>query len=152
MKYDWSKEHLESKVNESNCWFEWLRNLNIPDRGCNYRTLKNKASIYNIDTSHFNYHYAKTHNGRTLNKDKSNDEIFNDSIKRKTSTIKKEYINRFLDGIPRCENCNIKNWDNKPIVFQLHHKDGNHLNNNIENLVLLCPNCHSQTDNYANKK
>ena len=37
----------------------------------------------------------------------------------------------------------------KPIVLQLHHKDGNNQNNSLDNLMILCPNCHSQTDNYC---
>ena len=39
----------------------------------------------------------------------------------------------------------------QPISLQLHHKDGNHCNNLINNLCFLCPNCHSQTDNYSGK-
>lgn len=34
------------------------------------------------------------------------------------------------------------------ISFELHHKDGNKLNNSRDNLEILCPNCHSQTPNY----
>ena len=29
------------------------------------------------------------------------------------------------------------------IPLELHHKDGNHFNNNFDNLQILCPNCHS---------
>lgn len=151
MKYDWSKKHLEETVKDANCWFDWLRLLDIPTRGCNYRTLKSKSTLYNIDVSHFNNEYARTHNGRRLLKNRNNEEIFNKYSSRKTSSIKKEYISRVLKSA-YCELCGITKWNDKDIVFQLHHKDGNHKNNTIENLVLLCPNCHSQTENYANKK
>ena len=40
----------------------------------------------------------------------------------------------------------------KSKVFHIHHIDGDHKNNVKTNLVLLCPNCHSQTDNYSNRK
>lgn len=151
MKYDWSKENLERTVKDANCWFNWLRLLNIPTRGCNYRTLKEKAKLYNLDVSHFDYSYARTHNGKRILKNRTNDEIFNENIPIKTASVKKEYVNRIL-GIAHCEQCGITNWNKKELVFQLHHKDGNHKNNKLENLILLCPNCHSQTDNYANKK
>jgi Zn finger protein HypA/HybF involved in hydrogenase expression len=36
--------------------------------------------------------------------------------------------------------------------LQVHHKDGDHFNNELENLQLICPNCHSQTNSYAGKK
>lgn len=39
----------------------------------------------------------------------------------------------------------------KPITLQLHHIDGNPTNNSLNNLQLLCPNCHSQTENYCGK-
>lgn len=51
----------------------------------------------------------------------------------------------------KCEMCGISNWQNKPITLQIHHKDGNPRNNDFSNLQILCPNCHSQTDNYCSK-
>jgi len=52
----------------------------------------------------------------------------------------------------RCECCgNMGSWMGTELILQLHHKDGNHKNNSIENLQILCPNCHSQTDTYCDK-
>ena len=150
MRYDWSKEKLESTVKSANCWMVWLRLLGIPTRGRNYKTLKSKVLLYGIDVSHFNSEYARTHNGRRILKNRLNEEIFNDYTPIKTASVKKAYIERMLD-IAHCEQCGITEWNGKDIVFQLHHKDGNHKNNKLENLILLCPNCHSQTENYANK-
>ena len=151
-KYDWSKERLINTVGKANCWFVWLGLLNIPKAGCNYKTLKRKAKEYNIDTSHFDYNYARTHNGSNSSKNFRNEDLFKNGSKHYKRTIRKEYILRILKGNEFCENCGIKNWMNKNITFQLHHKDGNNENNKLENLQLLCPNCHSQTENYSNKK
>jgi len=52
----------------------------------------------------------------------------------------------------RCEKCTLIEWLGKLISIELHHIDGDKKNNKRENLKLLCPNCHSQTDNYRNKK
>ena len=38
-----------------------------------------------------------------------------------------------------------------PLNMELHHIDGNKYNNSLDNLILLCPNCHAQTDNYRAK-
>lgn len=51
-----------------------------------------------------------------------------------------------------CESCGISEYNNAPISLELNHKDGNSGNHALENLELLCPNCHSQTDTYRSKK
>lgn len=57
-------------------------------------------------------------------------------------------------GFPYCcSKCNLSSWLDKEIRLDIDHIDGNNLNNNIENLRFLCPNCHRQTPTYAmNKK
>ena len=51
----------------------------------------------------------------------------------------------------RCENCGTETWLDNPIPLEIHHLDGDRLNNNLENLQLLCPNCHALTDNFKGK-
>lgn len=51
----------------------------------------------------------------------------------------------------KCENCGLTTWLKQPIHLELHHIDGDKSNNTLENLLLLCPNCHSYTDNYGSK-
>lgn len=51
----------------------------------------------------------------------------------------------------KCSCCGITEWQNKRVVFEIEHKDGNSENNELENLCLLCPNCHSQTPTYKNR-
>lgn len=42
-----------------------------------------------------------------------------------------------------CELCGASIWFGIQLPLELHHKDGNHFNNEFENLQILCPNCHS---------
>ena len=42
-----------------------------------------------------------------------------------------------------CEICGISLWQGKNLPLELHHKDGDHFNNQLNNLEILCPNCHS---------
>ena len=98
---------------------------------------KNKLSIAHFKVIQQNQYYNHTpHNGKTI---------------RSNTHLKK----RLLDEkklINKCAICKMDPiWNNKPITLQLDHINGDHFNNNIENLRLLCPNCHSQTDTYTGR-
>ena len=51
----------------------------------------------------------------------------------------------------KCESCGHEEWLGKKISLELDHKDGNCYNHKIQNLRLLCPNCHAQTETYRGK-
>lgn len=51
----------------------------------------------------------------------------------------------------KCAHCDIDNWMGKNITLELDHINGDSTNNTEENLRMLCPNCHSQTDTYKAK-
>lgn len=50
----------------------------------------------------------------------------------------------------KCEICGLDSWMGKPIPLELHHIDENRFNNRLENLQILCSNCHMQVHNYSN--
>jgi hypothetical protein len=52
----------------------------------------------------------------------------------------------------KCECCGLEEWMGKPIPLELHHIDENRFNNELENLKILCSNCHMQEHNYSNSK
>jgi len=52
---------------------------------------------------------------------------------------------------PRCELCGIAEWLGLPLTLQLHHRNGSGLDNRLDNLQVLCPNCHSQTDTWSGR-
>lgn len=144
-KYDWNKERLEKAIKISTSYSETLRNLEIPTQGNNANTLKKYIEEYNLDTSHFTFGKPKDLSGLNyipvseyLGKDK-----FIATSKLKLKLLKE----RIKEN--RCECCGITEWNGKPLVMQLHHIDGNNKNNYLDNLQMLCPNCHSQTENYC---
>ena len=52
---------------------------------------------------------------------------------------------------PRCERCGIDTWLGSTLTLALHHINGDNRDDRLENLSLLCPNCHSQTENFADR-
>jgi hypothetical protein len=79
------------------------------------------------------------------------DHILNVKIDNGTASLRT--LKRFLIKTygNKCSNCGITEWNKKPIVMDLEHIDGDGENNKLNNLCLLCPNCHSQTDTYKGK-
>lgn len=68
------------------------------------------------------------------------------TAKVKTRLIKEGYLEC------KCVWCGITDtWNDKPIVLHLDHINGINNDHRLENLRLLCPNCHSQTNTYAGK-
>jgi Zn finger protein HypA/HybF involved in hydrogenase expression len=51
----------------------------------------------------------------------------------------------------RCEVCGISEWMGRPAPLELDHKDGNSSNNVLDNIRLICPNCHAQTATYKGR-
>lgn len=135
-----------------------LKNINYCSKDCYYQSIKNinKEKYYICKNCGKNYLIQKNASGKFCSKEcefeykiKQSDKIIeNNNLVSKTAM--KNYLLRHYN---KCMNPNCK-WDwnngNNPIL-EMHHIDGNHLNNTLSNCVLLCPNCHSLTDNYKNK-
>lgn len=60
-----------------------------------------------------------------------------------SSNILKQKLIR--DGLKeaKCEICGLIEWLGKPIPLELDHIDGNHYNNDLNNVRIICPNCHA---------
>lgn len=144
-KYNWDLDKIKEAVKESVNFSEVLEKLEIPRQGNNGKTLRGILDNNNIDYSHF------TGRAREYTKNEVDIEEYLSNRKSITSYKLKERLIKVGLKENKCENpeCGIKMWHNKPIICQLHHIDGNHNNNSLDNLMMLCPNCHSQTDNYC---
>lgn len=155
MKANYSKENLEILVKESFSLAEVLRKLGLRDVGSNFITLKKYIIEYGLNIDHFT---GKLWNkGKTEATDKrvgklNIEDVFNNNIKIKSSNLKEKlFILKYKER--KCECCGVgEEWQGKPLTLELHHIDGNHNNNNLDNLQILCPNCHSQTDSFRKKK
>lgn len=106
-------------------------------------SVKKLIDKYQLDISHFK--------GQGWSKDSVDMSIFQYNKSCKSDTMIRALT--ILRGW-KCEKCGRTEWEGQQIPLCVHHIDGNHINNQIENLQILCPNCHAQTDNYCgrNKK
>lgn len=152
--YSYSKEELQQLANTSDGYADMLRKMEMCPYGGNPRTLKRILSEYEIDISKLNENRSdlqrrwasETHKKtRTCTED-----ILSGKARCHSSKLLKKLVN---DGYKelRCESCGLTEWQGKLIVMHLHHIDGNRNNNSLDNLQVLCPNCHSQTETYAGK-
>ena len=68
----------------------------------------------------------------------------------KSHTLKLKLLR---DGVkePKCELCGVSQWQGVELPLELHHKDGDHYNNELSNLMILCPNCHSIQEGNSGK-
>jgi Zn finger protein HypA/HybF involved in hydrogenase expression len=152
MKEYYQKDKLEQIVSESYSFAEALRKIGLRDVGSNFKTIKKYVKEYNIDTSHFR--------GQTWNKGMGNtdyaaynklENILKENTNFKSDTLKYRLVKEGLKQW-KCEKCGNEGvWKGEELVLELHHINGNHYDNRLENLQILCPNCHSQTDNFRNK-
>lgn len=65
--------------------------------------------------------------------------------------VLKRYLLRLGIKANQCERCNASSWMNEPLICHLDHINGINNDHRLENLRMLCPNCHSQTTTYAGK-
>ena len=154
--YDYTKEELQNLLDESNSYSDLLKRINLNPRGGNQRTLKKIIVEYNLDETKLNENRHNLYVRCAKNTDGSRKTYSLEDIldgkhpNYQSSKLLKRLIESELKE-RKCEKCGITEWMGEDISFHLHHKDGNHNNNKFENLEILCPNCHSQTDNFSGK-
>lgn len=136
-----SDQELKEIVSKCTSFPQVLKELGYTgNSGSTTAKLKEVFAEKNIDYSHFK--------GHAWNK-KEVEEDINDFSTYNKAAIKEILIK---ERGYKCECCGISEWQGQIIILQLHHIDGNSNHNIRDNLMLLCPNCHSQTDNWCNRK
>lgn len=145
-----TENNIKNAIADSISIADVLKKLNMSVSTSNYKSFHKAVKKYNIDTSHF---LGQLH---LLGKDSSNKTIpFDEMLVINSNYLGIAQLKKRLikSGLLRyeCYECQIATWQGKKLSLQLDHINGIHNDHRIENLRLLCPNCHSQTDTFCGK-
>ena len=148
----YTDKQFEEAVRESISWAGVLKKLGLVAAGGNYSSAQGRAKKLHLGTDHFlgqGHLKGKTHNwGKKMSLKEA---LVKNSPYASSGHLRSRLIK---EGIfeEECSECKLTEWRGKPITLELDHKNGDRRDNRKVNLRLLCPNCHSQTPTFRNKK
>jgi 5-methylcytosine-specific restriction endonuclease McrA len=151
--YKYTKEILEKEVEKVTSYAGLIRNLGRNQSGGLQYHLKTLIDYYEIDVSHFK---RQAWNKGCISEGKHSKESFINKVLVKdgagwhSDSIKKRIIELGLKE-HKCESCGITEWLGHKAPIHLDHINGDRFDNRIENLRILCPNCHALTPTYGGK-
>ena len=151
-KRKWTDEQFIEAVASSLSYAEVIRKLGLKPAGSNYDTVKRKISELNLDTTHMTgqaWNQGERYKPVQLARPLSEILVKNSTWVNSNNLRKRLLKEGFKEH--KCECCGRSEWLGKPIALELHHVNGIKDDLRIENLIILCPNCHAFTDNYRGK-
>lgn len=150
----WTRDILEPVVARSTSVNDVLRRLGLATVGGHHANISRRIKAYGLDTSHFTP-MARTDQQRYNQRRRTAEEILVEDTSAHARRVPGSRLKRALRELgmeERCALCGIEPvWLGEALPIEVDHIDGNWRNNRIENLRLLCPNCHSTTDSYRGR-
>lgn len=144
---------LRQSVLESISIRDCLLKLDVAIHGGNYDIFKKACAYYNVDISHFKGQSSTA--GKKTGYEPKNKISLDSILQGLHPTYQTGHLNKRLlrEGIFShiCSSCGGTTWMGKEIPLELDHINGINNDHRLENLRLLCPNCHAQTDTYCGK-
>ena len=147
-----SPEKLAEAVHGSRSWSQLTDTLGLAKSGTRYKVLRNACQELGIEHSHLDGWYATLPPRVTI---RPIQEYLVRGSSISSGALRKRLIKEGLKE-ERCEmtGCPVDGptWLGRPITLHLDHVDGDHSNNELSNLRILCPNCHTQTPTHGAKR
>lgn len=127
-----------------------LNHFGLQNKGGNHHTVRRRIAQECLDISHLPMGRGSNKN-RTFKPRRPLTAVLVKNSKCQTAHLKKRLINHKVI-LHECAACGLgTEWQGKPLVLQLEHKNGDNRDNRLKNLCFLCPNCHSQTSTFAGR-
>lgn len=144
--YELTDEDFISLIKTADSYSDCLRAIGLSTNGgSSTDSVKRRIKELCCDTSHFKRRARyKTPSYKLI------DVLVENSLYKNIQCLKQRLIKEDLLKY-ECSCCGITDWRGEPISLQLHHKNGVNTDHRLNNLCLLCPNCHSQTTTFAGK-
>ena len=144
----YTEQQFRDAISSSVSIRQTMIKLGIVGAGGNYRTFHKAIQYFNIDISHFT---GMNLTGRKLPPRRSNmEDYLSNEVAIQSNKLRKYLLDAGTFSAV-CSCCNNTEWNNKPIPLELDHINGDHMDNSLNNLRLLCPNCHAQTPTYRGR-
>ena len=146
---DCSPKEIADAVSDARSLAQVLVALNIRPGGNQIR-LNRRIAELGLPTSHFVGQGWRKGTRTPVLPPTPLDELLVEDRWTHTSTLKRRL---FESGLKRrvCERCHCVRWNDLPVPLELDHVNGRRDDNRLENLRILCPNCHAQTDTYRGR-
>ena len=145
-----TKEEFEIAAAYSYSIAGMCRYLGLTPCGGNYRIIHNAIRKYSLDITHFTGQGWNTGLKFKPFVEKPITDILVIDSTYQSNKLKRRLLKQGIKQ-PLCEQCGLTEWQGRPISLELHHKNGNNRDNRLDNLMLLCPNCHALTDSCRGK-
>lgn len=146
--HKYTEAQLREAVRGSLSIRQALIKLGVAPEGGNYRVFHKAVAHFGVDTSHFTGQLWSK--GRELGPARPTEDYLENKAGIRSSKLRVRLIQEgYFEH--QCSSCNRRTWLGYPIPLELDHIDGNHENNQLENLRVLCPNCHAFTPTYRGR-
>jgi 5-methylcytosine-specific restriction endonuclease McrA len=140
----YSQDQLANAVANSTSIRQVLLSLGVAPHGGNYATVKRYIEKLKLDISHFTgqgWNKGQNFGPKRPIEDYLANRYSITSHRLRLRLIRENYFPA------QCSQCKLTEWEGSPIPLELHHKNHNHKDNRLENLAIVCPNCHATLHN-----